>query len=99
MSLPLTLAANWQSFESVVIRSDASDIQRNEMRRSFHAGFCRAWEILSGHVADMGESEAVAFMNGLEAEILAYMQVLMDAANLTPDQLSLISADTDGPSQ
>ena len=95
--IPLTLTGSWQSFADTVLPANAPAIQITETSRAFHAGFCRAWEILTSHVADMDESTAMVFMKAMEAEILEYVQHLMEASGIDPAQMELIGADEGKP--
>lgn len=93
MSIPLTLAENWKSFEFAIINPNAPQLQREEMRRAFHAGFLRAYQILTDSCAEMEEEQAVETMSTLENEILAYGLELLDAAGMTPEEANFKWAD------
>jgi hypothetical protein len=97
MTFPLTLPDIWQSFNDKVVHANASDIQRIEMRRAFHAGFICCWELLTDHVASLDKDEAIEFMNSRESEIMSYLSVMMNEAGIDLNQPGLFTADEGKP--
>jgi hypothetical protein len=97
MTLPLTLTENWQSFNDKVIPANASDVQRTETRRAFHAGFIRCFELLTDHCASLDADDAFIFMDKLNIEVMTYLGDMTSEAGIDSSQLNIFTADEGKP--
>jgi|KBSMisStaDraftv2_1062788.scaffolds.fasta_scaffold00151_57 hypothetical protein len=64
----------WSTFEKLVLQPNASKIQREEMRRSFYAGFYSCIET-SAEIANIcgdDDEQGAAAMDALRNECLAF---------------------------
>jgi hypothetical protein len=68
--IKVTMAQTWEDFDRKVLPSDASAIQRSEMRKAFYAG---AWSMLTIMKAavdsDASELEQALYLEQLDGEI------------------------------
>jgi hypothetical protein len=72
-----TIAQQWEEFSRLVFTNGAPDIQRQEMRRAFYAGFQGAMNVLTGMAAEedeMSDEAAQGIFTGLQDECQAFAQ-------------------------
>lgn len=70
-----TIQELWDSFNMLVVPTDASNVQRQEMRRSFYAGveaMCRIQFSITA--PEVSEDEAVKILSAVNDELNSFAQ-------------------------
>jgi hypothetical protein len=73
-----TIQSSWESYRREVVPANAGEIQIEECRRAFYAGFAGCLGVCSGPLAEMEEDAAVAALQGLHEEIQGFAQGIGD---------------------
>lgn len=72
----ISIANCWTNFAGFVLPSDASAVQREEMRKAFFAGFCECFKMYFD-VTALPEREAVATLDRIKKESDAFFEAMM----------------------
>lgn len=80
--MKFNVADQWVDYEANVLPVDAPKVQREECQRAFYAG---AFSLYFGVMRSLDPgveptNNDVAFMEGLEEELLAYQAMLLERA-------------------
>ena len=76
-SIPLSIAANWRDYESVVLPPDAGQVQRRETRIAFYAG-ASAVVSITDHIGqpEVSEDAGMAILSAIQSELRAFADEL-----------------------
>lgn len=66
----------WAVFEKMVIPVDASEIQRDEMRKAFYAGFTECFKITCD-ISELKEKDALKVLDRLSLEGEEFFKEMM----------------------
>lgn len=64
----LTIQWHWLNFACQIMPENASQIQHNEMKRSYYAGFYDCLRYMNQVIAEMSEDDGVAKLQALSEE-------------------------------
>ena len=73
----LDLNSVWQGFLEKVVPPNCSQIQLDETKLAFHAGFVSCFEIVN-NISELSEDEACAALDKIRTESFDVMQQLID---------------------
>jgi hypothetical protein len=76
-SIPLTIAANWRDYDSMVLPPDAGAVQRYETRMAFYAG-AAALSAITDHIGqpEVSEDAGMAILSAIQTELRAFADEL-----------------------
>lgn len=72
-----TIKGAWAQFSEEVLPANCSDVQRIETENAFYCGAIAMFGMMTGDIADFSEEAAMAAMDGLHDEILAFKKELL----------------------
>lgn len=73
----INIAYLWTIFAGHVLPANAPAVQRDEMRKSFYAGFVECFKIMSDLTDALPEAEACKVLERLDGEAKAFYQALV----------------------
>lgn len=66
----------WKHFEKSVLPKEAPDIQRQEMKRAFFAGFSLCLDIMCIEISELEEDDGVKEIQRLRAQIEGFTEAV-----------------------
>lgn len=75
----INIAHLWTVFAGAVLDAGAPQIQRDEMRKSFYAGFVECFKIMTDLSDVLSEDEACKVLDGLNKEARAFYETMVKA--------------------
>jgi len=73
----ISIALMWTAFAGAVLPPEASQIQRDEMRISFYAGFTECFKVMCDLTDDLTEDHAAATLSRIDAEAREFCEQMI----------------------
>ena len=73
----MSIAFLWTNFAGLVLPAETPDLQREEMRKAFFAGFLECFHVVNDYATTLPEKDAVAVLSRLNDEGRAFFEKLI----------------------
>lgn len=71
-----SVALLWTNIAPFLLPADASDRQREDVKRAFYAGFTEGFKVLNDYATELDERSAVAFLTKIDAECKEFYELM-----------------------
>lgn len=70
----MSVAFLWTNWAGLVIPADASQLQRDEMKKAFYSGFLESYKLMNDYIVKLSEAQAVQLLSKLDGEAREFFE-------------------------